>query len=66
MNAPKQIGDTLSFTTPEPSESGARHLCGRIVGRDWAFDRLVAYTVETLRGTRYHVNADSLESGHAF
>lgn len=62
MNQPKQIGDILTFTTPEPSESGHRHLCGR----DWAFDRLVAYTVETLRGTRYHVNADSLESGHAF
>lgn len=65
MNTPKQIGDTLNFTT-EYSASGARNLCGVIEGRDWAFDRLLAYTVRTLSGHRYHVNADSLEAGRPF
>ena len=61
----KQIGETLSFTT-DYSASGSRYLCGEIVGRDWCFDRLVAYTVQTFSGHRYHVDAKSLEGRRAF
>ncbi len=62
----KAIGDTISFRTLSPSESGACNLCGKVVARDWCFTRLVSYTVETLSGRRYHVNADTLEAGHSF
>lgn len=61
----KNIGDSVVFTTPY-SESGARTLCGTIVGRNWSFDTLVSYVVETLSGTWYHVNANTLEGGHGF
>lgn len=61
----KQIGETLAFTT-DYSASGARNLCGEIVGRDWCFEHLVAYTVKTLSGHQYHVNATTLEGGRAF
>lgn len=65
MTTIKQIGESIVFTT-EHSDSGARTLCGTIEGRDWCFERLVAYTVRTLPGKRCHVNADTLEGGHSF
>jgi len=58
----KQIGETIGFTT-DYSASGVRHLFGEVTGRDWSFDTLLFYTVKTLAGTRYHVNADTFEAG---
>lgn len=55
------IGTTIGFTTPEGD-----YKQGEITGRDWSFSTLLAYTVCTARGQRYHVNADSFLSGHSF
>lgn len=56
-----QIGQTIGFTTPS-----GEYLRGKIVGRDWAFSTLLAYTVRTARGQNYHVNPNDFKSGHSF
>jgi hypothetical protein len=62
----KAIGDTISFRTLSPSHSGACNLCGKVVARNWSFSTLLSYTVETLAGRRYNVNANTFEAGHSF
>lgn len=56
----KAIGETLTFNTPT-----GETLTGKIVGRDWGFSTLLAYTVKVGR-LHYHVNPDTLQSGHSF
>lgn len=58
---PPAIGDRVDFTDHEGNP-----LSGDIVGRDWAFENLLAYTVRTMDGKRYHVNARDLSAGHPF
>jgi hypothetical protein len=55
------IGQSLTFTNTD-----GHPVTGTIVGRDWSFSTLIAYTVEIHNGMRYHVNASTLQSGHSF
>lgn len=61
----KEIGETLWFTT-EYSPNGIRNLIGTVVGRDWCHERLAYYTVKTLTGNHYNVNAETMEGGRPF
>lgn len=57
---PQNIGDTLTFKTPNGDT-----LTGTIEGRLWFGDCVQFYDVRTPEGARYNVNTSG-ESGHRY
>lgn len=58
---PISLGDPIEFTTVRGTAMN-----GTVTGRDWAFSRILSYSVDGADGKRYHVNAADFQAGHPY